>query len=374
MSVTTEGQETAEIANLLAMSDEEAMNYEFPEETVEDTEEAGETDATEETGLDDSQETTEEEETEVGEQETEEEGESTEQDPHADGGEESDPEVDTEKETTEGEVNFEEEHKKLLAPFKANNREFSVDNVDEARTLMQKGANYDKKMSAIKPNMKLLKMLENNGLLDENKLNYLIDIDKKNPDAIAKLFKDSGINPLEVDVSEEAKYNPNTYTVDDRVMNVEEVFSEIRDTDSYAETIDIINNKWDAPSQKVLLDNPQYIKAINEQVGAGVFEQIASIVEKERMLGRLTGLSDIDAYKSVGDALLEQGEFNKPTAPAPKPKPKVKQKSPNPKLIDRKKAASPTKGSPGSTKKVTDYNPLSMSDEEFEKQISGKFT
>ena len=232
---------------------------------------------------------------------------------------------------------------------------------------MKMGANYNKKMSAIKPNLKLLKMLENNSLLDENKLNYLIDLDKKNPDAIAKLLKDSGINPLDVDVAKDSEYKPNTYTVDDKVMNVEEVFSEIRDTDSYAETIEIITNKWDSASQKVLLDNPRYIEAFNAQVGSGVYEQIDSIVEKERMLGRLTGLSDIDAYKTVGDALLEQGKFNQPTAPESKPKPVLKRKSPNPKLKDRKKAASPTKGSAGSTKKSSEYNPLSMSDDEFSK-------
>src|SRR5690606_38757650 len=88
---------------------------------------------------------------------------------------------------------------KLFAPFKANGKEMVVDNVDDAVALMQMGANYNKKMAALKPNLKLLKLLENNNLLSEEKIGFLIDLDKKNPAAIGKLLKDSGIDPLDVD-------------------------------------------------------------------------------------------------------------------------------------------------------------------------------
>lgn len=50
----------------------------------------------------------------------------------------------------------------------------------EAVQLMQKGANYTRKMQDIAPHRKVLLMLENNGLLDEGKLSYLIDLEKKN--------------------------------------------------------------------------------------------------------------------------------------------------------------------------------------------------
>ena len=87
---------------------------------------------------------------------------------------------------------------------------------------MQMGANYNKKMAALKPNLKLLKLLENNGLLSEEKLSFLIDLDKKNPDAITKLVKDSGLDPLEMDVSK-SDYKPNTYTVHDREVELDSV-------------------------------------------------------------------------------------------------------------------------------------------------------
>lgn len=264
----------------------------------------------------------------------------------------------------------------LFAPFKANGKEMKVDNIDDARQLMQMGANYNKKMAGLKPNLKLLKMLDNNGLLDENKLSYLIDLDKKNPAAITKLIKDAGIDPLEVNTEENTEYTPETYTVDDREVELDEVLEAISDSPSYADTINVISNKWDDASRQILASNPAVIKVINDQVSNGIFEQITSVIEKERTFGRLTGLSDIEAYKQVGDRLQAEGAFDKPNAPAAEQKvePPVKKAKSNPKLREKKRAAAPTKAAAPKAKSVAaNFDPLSMSDEDFEKQFNGKF-
>ena len=71
-------------------------------------------------------------------------------------------------------------------------------------------------------------MLENNGLLDEQKITYLIDLDKKNPDAIGKLIKESGIDPLDVNTQEEPKYTPGNYSVSDAQVNLDAVLDRPR--------------------------------------------------------------------------------------------------------------------------------------------------
>ena len=112
------------------------------------------------------------------------------------------PEQETTTETPEVETtdpDYKAEYQRLLAPFKANGKDIQVTSVDEALTLMQMGANYNKKMAALKPNLKVLKLLDTHGLLDENELNFLIDLKEKNPKAIMKLVKDSGIDPMEMD-------------------------------------------------------------------------------------------------------------------------------------------------------------------------------
>lgn len=269
-------------------------------------------------------------------------------------------------------VDFEAEYKRLLAPFKANGRDIQVNSVDDALSLMQMGANYNKKMAGLKPNLKLMKMLENNGLLSEDKIGWLIDLDKKNPEAINKLVKESGINPMDLDAEKAGEYKPKIHTVDDREMELDTVLDEIQSTTSYNRTLAIVSKEWDGPSKQVIAQQPQLLKLINDHVDRGIYDLISKEVESGRMLGRLAGLSDIEAYRQVGDAIQARGGFNhlgssqtKPdTAPVVvQPKPK---KVEDDKLNDKRRAASSsTPVVAGSVAK--DFNPLSLSDEEFNK-------
>lgn len=269
--------------------------------------------------------------------------------------------------------NFEEEFNKLITPFKANGKEMKVNSVEEARTLMMMGANYNKKMAGLKPSLRVLKTLENNGLLDEDKLNFLIDLDKKDPSAINKLLKESGINPLDLDTEEAATYKPKAYNASDREVELDAVLDEIRDTEAFKDTIDIVSNKWDVASRRVLVENPTIIKAINDHVSAGIYEQITTRVERERMLGKLNGVSDIAAYKQVGDAMQAAGEFNsKESKPAVSTTVQATpQKSSN---IDKKKAAGSTVKVGKTTKSNQEFNPLALSDEEFAKLSESNFS
>jgi hypothetical protein len=273
------------------------------------------------------------------------------------------------------ELDYKAQFEDIMAPFKANNREIQVDSVEDARRLMQMGANYNKKMAGLKPNLKLMKMLENNDLLDEEKLSFLIDLDKKNPEAVTKLLKDSGLDPDDIDLEADNGYKANsTYTVDDKEVELDGILGEIQDTESFDRTIDIIGNKWDEASRKLVLDQPEAIKHINEHIETGIYDRIMTVVEQERMVGRLTGMSDLEAYKHVGDAIHASGGFDTPTGnPADNVDTSTRQtkKVPDPKLKSKKKAASSTKGSTVASKK-DDFNPLSMSDEEFAK-IDSKY-
>ena len=67
-------------------------------------------------------------------------------------------------ETTE--FDYESAYKKVSEPFKANGVDMQVKDPKDMIRLMQMGANYQKKMSQLKPNLKLIKMLEKNELLD----------------------------------------------------------------------------------------------------------------------------------------------------------------------------------------------------------------
>ena len=274
----------------------------------------------------------------------------------------------------EAAIDYEAAYKKLFAPFKANGKDLQVATVDEAVTLMQMGANYNKKMAALKPNLKLMKLLENNGLLSEEKLSFLIDLEKKNPDAIGKLLKDGGIDPLDLNAENASDYKPHTYNVDDRELELDTILGELQDSPSYNRTLDVVSNKWDGASKQVIAQQPQLLKVINDHISNGVYDLISTEIERERMFGRLNGLSDLEAYRHVGDAIQARGGFDhlasqvqaKPAVqPAVKPAPVVDDQ----KLKDKKRAASPTKATPA-TALAADFNPLALSDDEFTKLVN----
>ena len=246
-----------------------------------------------------------------------------------------------------------------------------VQSAEEAITLMQMGANYNKKMAALKPNLKLLKLLENNGLLSEEKLSFLIDLDKKNPDAITKLVKDSGLDPLEMDVSK-SDYKPNTYTVHDREVELDSVLSDIQDTPTYSKTISIVGNKWDGESKKIIVENPQLIKVINDHMASGVFDLISNEVDRQRALNRLNGVSDIEAYRLVGDEMHNRGALRPASQPAQKVPGTVREPVPTKPAAQNqdtrsKKLAASTPKAAAPVKNDPDFNPLAMSDEDFAK-------
>ena len=364
----------------LDMSDADVMNMELPSDPV--VEEAPDTDESkdavegDEESPDTIEEATEEETDEEAETDVDGSDKSAESADTVDDPEDSDGDATSDNTTpdtdddTPSELNYEDEHKKLLAPFKANGKEMHVDSVEDARKLMQMGANYNKKMAGLKPNLKLMKMLDNNNLLDESKLSYLIDLDKKNPKAIAKLIKESGLDPLDMDVTKDSTYQPSAYTVDDKEVELDATLDDIRGTDSYSRTIDVVSNKWDESSRKTLVENPAIINTINDHIASGIYDQISAVVDKKRMLGDLSGVPDLDAYKLVGDEMQANGDFNKEPKAPDVIKPKVS-KAVDPKVSKRKKAASTTKSAPAS--KTPSYDPLSMSDEEFMKNLDPKF-
>lgn len=276
------------------------------------------------------------------------------------------------------EVDYKAEYERLLAPFKANGKDIAVNTVDDAISLMQMGANYNKKMAGLKPSLKMMKLLENSGLLSEEKIGYLIDLEKKNPAAINKLIKDSGLDPMDLDAAKAGDYRPTPYTVDDKEMELDSVLDEIQETPSYSRTLDIVSTKWDGPSKQVIAGSPQLLKVINGHVASGIYDTISAAVERERVFGRLNGLSDIEAYRQVGDAIEARGGFNPAVATAAATVPKALVAPPKPsqaeddRLKEKRRAAGSTKPA-GSGSVAKEFNPLSMSDEEFSKSVNSQY-
>lgn len=261
---------------------------------------------------------------------------------------------------------------KLFTPFQANGKEVKVDNIDDAIRLMQMGVGFNKKMAGLKPHLKLLKILENHDLLSEEKISFLVDLNKKDPTAIGKLLADSNIDPLNLDSGNE--YTPKAYTVSDSELELDDVLRDLKDSPHYAQTLDVAVNKWDSTSKQLLISNPSIIRILHDQIGNGIYAKVTQVIEKERLLGRLNGLSDLEAYKQVGDEMNAKGLFAQPATKPPATAIIPNKANANESALkSRKLAASPTKSSPGKKMDMSNFNPLAATDEEIKNMTLDKF-
>jgi len=268
------------------------------------------------------------------------------------------------------EFDYESAYKKVSEPFKANGVDMQVKDPNDMIKLMQMGANYQKKMAQMKPNLKMIKMLENNGLLDEAKLSNLIDISKKDPKAVAKLIKESGIDPLDIDTDANVDYQPTDHSVGYKEYNLDRVLDEIKDTKTFSKTIDVLTKQWDDNSKTTISDNPDMISIINDHMANGVYDKVNAMMQQEKTLGKLNGVSDLEAYQQVANYMFKEGllvSSNDNTASTSKVSSETDKSQANAERDKKRKAVAPVKQT--TTKKApAEKDFLGLSDEEFMKK------
>jgi hypothetical protein len=284
-------------------------------------------------------------------------------------------------------IDYKAAYEELMMPFKANGREVKLETPAEVKHLMQMGANYTKKMQALQPNLKMLRMLENNGLLDEDKISNLIDLDKKNPKAIHKLVKDAGVDPMDIDPETESDYKPGNYRISDEEVAFTSAIEEVTTRPAGREMIRTIKDGWDEKSKDMLWKEPNVLQIVTDHKENGIYDRICNEVERRKVLGNLSNEPFLTSYLNVGQELQQAGALqieapeNNKADPDPAPVPKQSKivetrSAAKPKTGNsdnaRARATSPLKSSP--TKARADFNPLSMSDEDFEKSeaLSGR--
>ena len=283
-------------------------------------------------------------------------------------------------EPVEKPIDYKAAYEQLLAPFKANGKMIQVSDLAEAKQLMQMGANFTKKMQELQPHRKVLMMLDNNGLLDEGKLSFLIDLDKKNPEAIKKLIKESGINPMEIDVESEPAYQAGNHRVTDEAVAFNTVLGDLASNPEGKETLQVINREWDQASKEALWKEPGVMTIIHEQRANGIYATIQAEVGRLRTLGTIPAeVPFIHAYKVVGDNLAKAGKFNHlavgngqgtetgKAVGAPATAVPVAQRvvAPKPAVSNNAQAQAASQQRSAPRKAEQFINPLAMSDDEF---------
>ena len=263
---------------------------------------------------------------------------------------------------------------KVTAKFNASGKEFQVDNADDVISLMQKGIDYNIKMSTLKPALKMVKALEAHGITQED-IGLLIDIHNRKPEAIASLVKQADIDLYSVDDESVDRYAPTDAQITDEEYEFQNVISSISASPRYADVMQFVANSSVADKQEVY-SQPQILKSLVEHAQLGIFDKVMAEVDKLQVLGRLPqGMTPLQAYHAIGSQMF--GGEPTPSQEQPQVNPQVQQPIPKPvqrpvqqpqSNTARRAAAAPSNAAkPGAKPKPSAHDLFTMSDEEFSK-------
>ena len=275
-------------------------------------------------------------------------------------------------------IDYESQYKKIVGtPFKANGKEITVDSAEDAIKLMQMGANYHKQMQQLKPAKRIIAMLEQAGMLDENKLNHAIDIMNGNSAAIHKIIQERNVDVSDLYSDSEVDYTPNQHQVTDERIELDTLFNELNSTSHGQRVLQEVAGTWDEKSRYTIGQTPEILRLLSNQVESGIYDVIVAEVDKQRMLGNIPANAPmLQAYEQVGKYLQANGRLipagsNVGKVPTQQTK-EFKQHQatvPSNGSNTRKRVANTARSNTSSISTQMD-NVFAMSDEEFKRKYS----
>lgn len=295
---------------------------------------------------------------------------------------------------TPNQDNMESDISRLFQPFKASGKEFQVRNIDEAISLMQKGVDYTQKQQQLKPRLAEMKTLDQYGMLGDN-LNYAIDLFTGRPEAVAKLIRDKklDVNQLMPSSNEfgetqetTTNYVPNNHRISEEQMQLSDVIDTLKANNSY-DKVNTAVTKFDEASQREFVKDPNKLLALQEHINSGLYDAVMNEIDHQKTIGNpaLTGKTDFEVYTDMATTLLnyvaqqQQNQLQQQqvqTQPQynPQYQQQVQTQQQYQQIQNRKASVAPNRGYAGNTSnRVTDFDPLHMSDKELESLDLSKF-
>lgn len=206
-------------------------------------------------------------------------------------------------------------YNEITKPFKADGKDFTVRNPEDAIRLMQQGVNYSRRMQEIKPMKQLNRMLTDQELNNPDKLNFLIDLSKGDKLAITQLLKSHNIDPMDLDVEKDSGYQANNYQGNPQDNEFRDALDGALTSPEGQALVTDIHRNWDAKSKASLRENPSIIGNLQELKASGVYDKVVEELKYQQNLGYLQGVPFLQAFDQVGEAMKKAGIFE----PLPNP-------------------------------------------------------
>ena len=246
---------------------------------------------------------------------------------------EDNPDGETKPKEDEKEEQTSETPTQEFAPLKVSGKHIPINSLEELYTLASGGAGVTQKFQEIAAYKKSIAIMNEHNL-SEADLSLLVEARNGSKDAIASLIKQSGIDALELPEEANENYVPGAYIPSDQQVSLSEVQQEIARDEEYAITQNVVNNIMDSRSQDILVQNPQMIRGLHEDIKSGAYELVSAHAQKLKLMdGGIR--SDMEYYIQAA----QEGPSSEPQMPAqeqvPAPEPQ-----PQKRVVDKDKRRS----------------------------------
>lgn len=203
-----------------------------------------------------------------------------------------------------------------LAKFTANGRE--VEGFKDPKDLIraqQMLHGYSDKMKVVKENKKFLKPLQERDLLNNpDKFNLAMSLIDGDEDAIKKVLKDKGIDPMELDL-EEVNYIPKNTLPSDAQLLIEESVSQAKNLGIEDKFNKALGQDFDDASLKEFVDNGAVRNDLMQHLQDGTYDIVQNEIRNMELLdstGQLDNMNSIEKYRMAVVRLREKNAANQP--------------------------------------------------------------
>ena len=218
-----------------------------------------------------------------------------------------------ESDNTSSEPNYKEFYEQVaLAKFTANGKEVEgfKDPADLIRA-QQMLHGYSDKMKVFKEYKPFLKALEERKLTtDADKFNLAMSIVDGDPEAIKKVLKEKGIDPLELDL-EDIRYTEKNTLPSQAQMLIEDTYEQAENLGVGDKFTKVINKDWDIKSLQELVTNNAVRADLLQHLSDGTYDIVSNEIKKMELLdatGVLNGMTSIDKYRLATERIYKQNQ------------------------------------------------------------------
>ena len=191
-------------------------------------------------------------------------------------------------------------------PLMVDGEEIPINDIDELYTMASAGGRVTQKFQELAKHRRTISAIQEAGLTDDD-INTFIEAQKGNKEAIASLVKKAGVDPLDIDEDSAEGYTPSQYGMSDTEQAIADIQQSISSDAEYTRTAHVIDEVWDDASRNQVIENPNIIMGLHNDMRSGLYDRVAPEAKKLAIADGMRRPS-IDYYMQAG-RLVSQSDM-----------------------------------------------------------------